>query len=73
MPEQPGLQADPRYHTTNIRHMLGTVIHHAREDAAKVQDPRARQLFETTADVLEGLVAAYARYETAAAEAMREA
>jgi hypothetical protein len=39
--------------------MLNSVVQHAREDVEKVTDPKARPLFETTAEVLEGLMGAY--------------
>ena len=55
---------DPRHHTANIRAMLTEVIEHAREDVDKVSEPRAQALFETTAEVLQGLVMAYQHYES---------
>jgi hypothetical protein len=42
-----------RYHTIN----------HIREDEQRVNDPQAKALFETTAEVLSGLVKAYNDYE----------
>ncbi|HEY8490025.1 MAG TPA: hypothetical protein VIO14_03435 [Dehalococcoidia bacterium] len=56
-------QDDPRYHTANIRRMLSEVMDHARDDVAKVREPKAQALFETTAEVLRGLVTAYDHYE----------
>lgn len=64
---------DPRHHSANIRKMLTDVIDHAREDVAKVKDPQARALFETTAEVLIGLRTAYEHYEQGAEEAWRKA
>ena len=55
---------DPRHHTANIKAMLTEVIEHAREDVDKVSEPRAQALFETTAEVLQGLVTAYQHYES---------
>ena len=60
----PVSESDPLYHTADIKGMLKDVIDHAREDAGKVDDPQARALFETTAEVLNGLVAAYDHYES---------
>jgi hypothetical protein len=56
-------ESDPRYHTIKIRGMLNDVIEHAREDVGKVNDPKAQALFETTAEVLRGLVKAYEHFE----------
>jgi hypothetical protein len=54
---------DPRYHTANIKRMLDDTAQHAREDVEKVQDPKAKALFETTAEVLGGLRKAYDDFE----------
>jgi hypothetical protein len=51
--------------------MLGDLRDHLREDVGKVEDPRAEALFETTAEVLGGLIAAYEHYENGAEEAWR--
>jgi len=50
-------KSDPRHHTAKL------VIEHAREGATKVSDPKAQALFETTAEVLEGLQTAYCHFE----------
>lgn len=63
---------DPRCHTMRIRAMLNDTIEHLREDVGKVEEPRAQVLFETTAEVLGGLVTAYDHYERGAEEAWRE-
>ena len=54
---------DVKQHAANIKKMLDDTAQHAREDVAKVQDPRARALFETTAEVLLGLRKAYDDFE----------
>ena len=51
--------SDPRTHTEHIRRLLDETARHARDDVHRVQDPRARALFETTAEVLDGLRKAY--------------
>jgi hypothetical protein len=56
-------EQDPRYHTARIAGMLDEVIAHVRGDATKVDEPKARALFETTAEVLTGLVTAYHHYD----------
>jgi hypothetical protein len=63
---------DPRHHTIKIRGMLGDLRDHLREDVSKVEDPRAEALFETTAEVLGGLIIAYEHYERGAEEAWRD-
>ena len=64
-------ETDPRHHTANIRQMLTETIDHAREDVDKIDEPRAQALFETTAEVLSGLVTAYEHYEHRSEEAWR--
>ena len=64
-------ETDPRHHTANIKGMLDDLIHHLREDISKVDEPRAQVLFETTAEVLEGLKTAYEHYEEGEERAFR--
>lgn len=54
---------DPRHHTIKIREMLDDIVRHVREDVSKVDDPKAVALFETTAEVLQGLSRAYEHAE----------
>lgn len=54
---------NPRYHLVKMRGMLNAVIRHCREDMEKIAEPKAQVLFETTAEVLNGLVNTYSRYE----------
>ena len=42
---------------------LKELVDHLREDIGKVQDPKAQARFETSAEVLTGLVTAYEHYE----------
>jgi hypothetical protein len=65
---QPHTEAttDPRFHASNIKRMLLNVQAHARSDTQQVNDPQARALFETTAEVLGGLAKAYDDYEQGA-------
>jgi hypothetical protein len=62
-------ESDPIRHTTNIKSMLTDVMNHARQDVSKVGDPKAEALFETTAEVLQGLITAYEHYEKGSEEA----
>jgi hypothetical protein len=60
---------DPIRHVQNIRSMMTDVMNHAREDVSKIEDPKAEALFETTAEVLQGLITAYEHYEQKSEEA----
>lgn len=63
--------SDPRYHTANIKQMLTDVSRHMREDVGKVNDPRAQALFETSAEVLDGLKKAFDDYDEKAEKAWK--
>jgi hypothetical protein len=62
---------DPRHHTLKIRKMLGETMKHMREDVTKVSDPKAKALFEVSAEVLNGLITAYDHFEHRSEEAWR--
>ena len=62
---------DPRHHMTRIRDMLSELRDHLREDIAKINEPRAEALFETTAETLDGLISAFEDYERGQEEAWR--
>ena len=55
---------DPLAHTANIKNEFRALIDHLREDVAKVNDPAAKALFETSAEVLIGLDKAFSDYES---------
>lgn len=55
--------SDPKEHTENIKSGLNEMIEHLRRDVKKVDDPKAKALFETSAEVLKGLITAYTHYE----------
>jgi hypothetical protein len=65
--------SDPRHHTEKVKEMLAGVAEHARGDVAKVNDPKAQALFETTAEVLLGLKKAYDHYEQGTEAAWKKA
>jgi hypothetical protein len=54
---------DPRHHTMKIQQRFQDLITHLREDVDKVNDPQAKALFETSAEVLDGLTRAFHHYE----------
>ena len=64
-------EQDPRHHTAKIKAMLHDIITHAREDVGKIDEPKAQALFETTAEVLKGLITAYDHYERGSEKGMR--
>lgn len=64
-------ESDPRHHTAHLRQMLRDTADHARADISKVDDPQARALFETTAEVLIGLETAYRHFEEKSEPAWR--
>jgi hypothetical protein len=62
---------DPRHHTQKIKGMLGEAAGHCREDVSKISEPKAQALFETTAEVLKGLMTAYDHYDAGVEKGMR--
>jgi len=56
-------ESDPRHHTSKLKKMLNDTANHAREDVVKITDPKAQALFETSAEVLKGLVKAFEDFE----------
>jgi len=59
-------ESDPRHHTAKIKRMLTDAMNHCREDVGKITEPKAQALFETTAEVLQGLAKAFEHYDTGA-------
>ena len=51
------------HHTQKIKARMRQLIEHLREDVGKVTEPKAQALFETSAEVLTGLVKAFKDYE----------
>ena len=54
---------DPRHHTQMMQQRLQQTIDHLREDIEKVDEPQFKAMFETSAEVLGGLVKAFKHYE----------
>ena len=63
--------SNPREHTTHLRTAMRDLITHLRQDIERVDEPRAQALFETTAEVLQGLITAYEHYEVGKEVAFR--
>jgi len=64
-------KSDPRYHTANIERMLEELVTHLRSDVKQVAEPKAQALFETAAEVLQGLKTAFNHYDKASEPGMR--
>ena len=62
---------DPMAHAANIERMLDDVTKHIRDDIERVDDPRAQALFETSAEVLQGLSKAYHDFQTKSEKAWK--
>jgi rubrerythrin len=58
-----GKENDPRHHTQKMARRLEDTITHLREDVEKVDEPQLKAMFETSAEVLGGLVKAFRDYE----------
>ena len=62
---------NPIHHTQKIKARMGQLIEHLREDVGRVAEPKAQALFETSAEVLTGLVKAFNDYEKKSEAAWR--
>jgi hypothetical protein len=54
---------NPQHHTQNMKRRLSEIVTHLREDIGKVGEPQLKALFETSAEVLGGLINAFDDYE----------
>jgi hypothetical protein len=57
-------QRDPHQHVRKVAGQLQELIDHLRSDIEKIDDPRAKAMFETSAEVLSGLKKAFHDYES---------
>ena len=55
--------SNPLQHTQNMRRRLREDIDHLRQDVQRVDEPQLKAMFETSAEVLEGLAKAFEDYE----------
>ena len=55
--------SDPHFHAQRTQQRLREEIDHLREDVERVQEPQLRAIFETSAEVLGGVVKAIEDYE----------
>lgn len=63
---------DARHHTPKITAEMQHLILHLRGDAARVTQPKAQAMYETAAEVIQGLCTAFRDYEQATEPAMSE-
>ena len=56
-------EQNPLHHTRAMAKRLTETIEHLRADIAKVDEPQLKAMFETSAEVLGGLVKAFTDYE----------
>ena len=68
---KPLSESDPIHHTQKIKGQMSHLIEHLRGDVGKVTEPKAQALFETSAEVLTGLVKAFDDYEKKSEAAWR--
>lgn len=68
---QPYSESNPRYHAIMMREKLTNMIDTLREDIGKVDDPKAKALFEVSAEVLSGLRKSFEDYERKTEEVWR--
>ena len=53
----------PEHHTQKMKARLQETVDHLRQDIVKVDEPQLRAMFETSAEVLGGLIKAFGDYE----------
>jgi uncharacterized membrane-anchored protein YhcB (DUF1043 family) len=56
-------ERNPRHHTQKMQRTLQDVVDHLRSDIEKVDEPQLKAMFETAAEVLNGLTKAFRDYE----------
>lgn len=62
---------DAKDHTANLRQETEQLIAHLRRDVTMVDDPAAKAMFETSAEVLSGLIKTWQDYEAGREVAFR--
>jgi ferric iron reductase protein FhuF len=54
---------NPQHHTQNMKKRFSETVTHLRQDIGKVDEPQLKAMFETSAEVLSGLIKAFDDYE----------
>jgi methylphosphotriester-DNA--protein-cysteine methyltransferase len=60
---QKEVNMNPRHHTQKMQKALGEIRDHLRKDIEEVDEPQLKAMFETSAEVLNGLIKAFGDYE----------
>ena len=68
---KPSSEKNPIRHTQKIKVRMRQFIDHLRKDVENVPEPKAQALFETSAEVLTGLVKSFDDYEKGSEAAWR--
>lgn len=63
--------SDPREHAQNIRSGFQELADHLQRDVNKLEDAQAKALFETSREVLKGLITAFSHFEEKSEPAWR--
>jgi len=69
---EPTQERDPLHHTRQMQQRLREMADHLRRDVELVDEPRMQAMFETSAEVLEGLIKAFRDYEQKQEPAWRD-
>ena len=56
-------EKNPQHHVQKMKKRLEDTVTHLRQDIGKVDEPQLAAMFETSAEVLTGLVKAFDDYE----------
>ena len=56
-------ESNPLHHTQKMKQHFADTVTHLREDIEKVDDPQFKAMFETSAEVLGGLIKAFDDFE----------
>lgn len=62
-PSPSAQERNPRYHTQHMQKRLQEDVDRLRTDIEKVDEPQLKAMFETSAEVLNGLIKAFRDYE----------
>lgn len=65
------VEHDQLHHTQKMQKRLEETIDHLRKDIDKLDEPQLKAIFETSAEVLGGLVKAFQHYEQKSENAWR--
>ncbi len=68
---KPKSMSNPIHHTRRIKVRMRQLIDHLRGDVVRITEPKAQALFETSAEVLTGLVKAFDDYANKSEAAWR--